>query len=251
MVGGCGAPPVIVLVPEGGVVADQLLQLPTDEAHHLRVRRAEPGEHVELRDGAGLVGDAVLLESTARHALIRVTASRTVEPPAPLALFVAAGDKDRFGWLVEKAGELGVTRLVPVETERTIGVSTRVGTPHLARLRRRALDAIKQSGAAWAPAISGVTSLAAALAEETRGEAGGTARWLADAAGEWPPAALRPAPAAVLIGPEGGLTSREREMAVTSGWEPVRLGAAVLRFETAALAAAVAVGIARGRGADD
>ena len=94
---------MIVLVPEGGVSADQLLELPPDEAHHLRVRRAEPGEHVELRDGAGLVGDAVLLESTARHALIRITTSRTVDPPPSLALFVAAGDKDRFGWLVEKA----------------------------------------------------------------------------------------------------------------------------------------------------
>ena len=103
---------MIVLVPEGGVSPDQLLELPPDEAHHLRVRRAEPGEHIELRDGAGLVGEAVLLESTARHALIRITASRAIEPPPSLALFVAAGDKDRFGWLVEKAGELGVTRLV-------------------------------------------------------------------------------------------------------------------------------------------
>ena len=241
---------MIVLVPEGGVSADQLLQLPPDEAHHLRVRRAEPGEHIELRDGAGLVGEAVLLESTARHALIRITASSTVEPPAPLALFVAAGDKDRFGWLVEKAAELGVTRLVPVETERTAGVSSRVGPAHLARLRRRALDAIKQSGAAWAPAIEGITPLAAAVGDDA--SAGGDAvRWLADAAGAWPPPTMTAAAAAVLTGPEGGFTSREREAAVAAGWKPVRLGAAVLRFETAAVAAAVAIGIVRGRGTSD
>ncbi len=252
MVGSRGTAPVIVLVPEGGVSADQLLELPADEAHHLRVRRAGPGEHVELRDGAGLVGDAVLLESTARHALIRITASHVVDPPPPLALFVATGDKDRFGWLVEKAAELGVTRLVPVECERTAGVSSRVSAAHLARLRRRALDAIKQSGATWAPAIGAVTPLTVALTDEASGHHSMPAvRWLADPAGDWPPPAMNAEPAAVLIGPEGGFTGREREMAATTGWEPVRLGAAVLRFETAAVAAAVAIGVARGRGASD
>lgn len=242
---------MIVLVPEGGVSADQLLELPPDEAHHLRVRRAEPGDHVELRDGAGLLGEAVLLESTARHALIRITASRTVDRPPSLALFVAAGDKERFGWLVEKAAELGVTQLVPVETERTAGVSSRVSTAHLTRLRRRALDAVKQSGAPWAPVIGGVMPFVAAVVDEASGAGGAAVRWLADAAGDWPPATISAAPAAALIGPEGGFTSRERETAVAAGWRPVRLGAAVLRFETAAVAAAVAIGIARGRESSD
>jgi 16S rRNA (uracil1498-N3)-methyltransferase len=248
---------VIVLVPPGTGSADQLLELSPDEAHHLRVRRAEPGQHVELRDGAGLLGEAVLLESTARHALLRVTASRRVDPPAPLVLYVAAGDKDRFGWLVEKAAEVGVTQLVPLQTERTAGVSSGVNTAQLGRLRKRALEAIKQSGAVWAPEIAGITSLATALAAANAtavaGDSGGssaTVRWLADAAGEWPPDILPAAAAAVLIGPEGGFTSRERETAVSAGWQPVRLGGAVLRFETAAVAAAVSIGVARGRGAN-
>ena len=242
-----GAAPLIVLVPEGGVSAEQLLELPPDEAHHLRVRRAEPGDQVELRDGAGLVGEAVLLESTARHALIRITASRTMDLPPSLVLFVAAGDKERFGWLVEKAAELGVTRLVPVETERTAGVSSRVTTAHLARFRRRALDAVKQSGAPWAPVVGGVMTFPAAVADGSADGADAGVRWLADPAGDWPPGAIGTALAGALIGPEGGFTSRERETALAAGWAPVRLGAAVLRFETAAVAAAVAIGIARGR----
>jgi 16S rRNA (uracil1498-N3)-methyltransferase len=249
VVGRRGTTSVIVLVPPGTGAAEQLLELPPDEAHHLRVRRAEPGQHVELRDGAGLVGEAVLLESTARHALLRVTAARWVDAPEPLVLYVAAGDKDRFGWLVEKAAELGVTQLVPLETERTAGVSSRVNAAQLGRLRKRALDAIKQSGAVWAPAIAGITPFAAAVA----GDSGGgstTVRWLADDAGEWPPDIMPAAAAAVLIGPEGGFTSRERETAVAAGWRPVRLGGAVLRFETAAVAAAVSIGVARGRGAN-
>ena len=70
---------------------------------------------------------------------------------AELTLAVGAGDRDRFAWLVEKAVELGVTAVVPLETERTAGVATRVATTqHLAKLRRQALEAIKQCGAAWA-----------------------------------------------------------------------------------------------------
>lgn len=232
---------MIVLLPVGEVAADQLLQLGHDEAHHLRVRRAEPGQHVALRDGAGLTGEAVLLESTPKHALIRLIEVSRAPEPAPLELLVAAGDKERFGWLVEKAAELGVTRIVPVQTERTAGVASGIVSSHLHRLRRRALDAIKQSGAAWAPVLAEVTPFADALGAGT-----GSLRWLADPAGAWPPERVDHGPAAVMIGPEGGLTIREREAAGTAGWTSVRLGAGVLRFETAAIAAAVSIGIARG-----
>lgn len=236
---------MIVLVPTGGVTAEQLLELDRDEAHHLRVRRAEPGQHVRLRDGDGLMGEAVLLESTPKHALVRVVEARVAAPLPPLELFVAAGDKERFGWLVEKAAELGVTRIVPIETERTAGVASRVGSTHIARLRRRALDAIKQSGAAWAPGIAGVTSFGNAVSE-----AASPVRWLADAEGDWPLEIAAGVGASALVGPEGGLTISERDAARSAGWKQVRLGDAVLRFETAALAAAAWIGIARGRGAN-
>jgi 16S rRNA (uracil1498-N3)-methyltransferase len=233
---------VIVLLPGGEVAAEQLVQLGHDEAHHLRVRRAEPGQHVTLRDGAGLTGEAVLLESTPKHALIRLVEVDRVPAPAPLELLVAAGDKERFGWLVEKAAELGVTRIVPVQTDRTAGVASGIVSSHLHRLRRRALDSIKQSGAAWAPVIAEVCRFVDALA---MGD--GSRRWLADSTGAWPPERLDEGPAAVIVGPEGGLTTRERQAACAAGWTPVRLGTSILRFETAAIAAAVSIGIARGR----
>ncbi len=236
---------MIVLAPEGGAAPDALLELPAEEAHHLRVRRAEPGEHLELRDGAGLVGEAILLESTARHALVRVVTAR-IEPPAPaLDLLVAAGDRDRFGWLVEKAAELGVTRIVPVETARSANVATRVGAGHVARLRRRALEVIKQSGAAWAPMLDLPLPLPAAAEI-----AAGSPRWLADADGDWPDGE-EPIPAAVMIGPEGGLADRERDLLRAAGWTPRRLGGNVLRFETAAVAAAAWIAITRGRQANE
>ena len=68
-------------------------------------------------------------------------------------LGVGAGDRDRFGWLVEKATELGVTEIVPLETERTRGVATGCGPEQLDKLRRRAREALKQCGGAWAPVL--------------------------------------------------------------------------------------------------
>ena len=234
---------MIVLLPGGEVAAEQLLQLGHDEAHHLRVRRAEPGQHVTLRDGAGLTGEAVLLESTPKHALIRLVEVGRVPEPAPLELLVAAGDKERFGWLVEKAAELGVTRVVPLETERSGAVATRLRESHLDRLRRQAREALKQCGAAWAPEIAAPIGLDGLAAVAVAGEL-----WLGDRAGEPPPSRLDGGPVTVVIGPEGGLTIVEREAVLAARASPVVLGPHTLRFETAALAAAAAVAAARLRG---
>ena len=158
---------------------------------------------------------------------------------------VGAGDRDRFEWLVEKASELGVTAVVPLETARTAGVATRVKDRHLEKLRRQALEAVKQSGAAWATAVDAPVVLEHFLSAPRAG-----VLWLADAAGTPPPAILGSQPVTVVVGPEGGLTSEEREGVAAAGYHPVRLGAHTLRFETAAVAAAAAVSAARFRRTD-
>jgi 16S rRNA (uracil1498-N3)-methyltransferase len=148
-----------------------------------------------------------------------------------VTLAVGGGDRDRFEWLAEKATELGVAALIPVETELTAAVATRIRPQHVAKLRRRALETLKQCGAAWVPEISPPVPLATLLARPLAGE-----RWLADASGA-SASAVSPA-ATVLVGPEGGFTPAERAAALAGGFCPVRLGPYVLRFETAALAAA-------------
>lgn len=219
-------------LPPGGTVA-----LPESEAHHLRVRRAAEGVAVRLADGAGSLGEGTLLAGGA-VAVGRITA---VARPAGLWLAVAAGDKERWDWLAEKAGETGVTDLLPVESERVAGVASRLRAGHLERLQRRAREAIKQSGAAWAPLVHPPVGFDDLCSRSFEG-----VRWLADPEGGLP-GALRPdGPVLVLVGPEGGLTGRERRVALDGGFEPVRLGPHVLRFETAAVAAAVAVMLRRG-----
>ena len=235
---GCGgaSPVVIVLLPPGGAGDGSVVPLDPDEAHHLRVRRAEPGQSVQLRDGAGLVGTAVLERMGGGYAA-RIVDSRRADVPRLLALAVGAGDKERFGWLVEKAAELGVTDLVPIETEFTGGVASRIRESHLPKLARRGLEAIKQSGAAWAPRLHPPATLAAFIAAPRTG-----ARWLADAAGNLPGRAAADG-VTILVGPEGGFTAGERASAIAAGWTPVRLGGNVLRFETAAVAGAVLAGL--------
>jgi 16S rRNA (uracil1498-N3)-methyltransferase len=212
------------------------------EAHHLQVRRAEPGETVELRDGEGLVGRGTLVRR-GKVWSVETSAVERVSAPVPLVLAVGAGDRDRFAWVIEKATELGATAVIPLECERTAGVATRVRSQHLERLRRHALEAVKQSGAAWAPRLDEPTTLEGLLASAVIGT-----RWLADPEGRPAPPLLAAGPVTVVIGPEGGLTAAERGRVLNAGFEAIRLAGHTLRFETAAVAAAAATAVARLRG---
>jgi 16S rRNA (uracil1498-N3)-methyltransferase len=178
-----------------------------------------------------------------REWMVEIGAAELQQEPLPLSLAVASGDRERFTWLVEKSVELGVTRIVPLETKRTTSVATRLKASHVDRLRRSALEAIKQCGAAWAPAIETPLALAEFVTRPLSGSG-----WLADQAGDPPPADLDHGAVSVIVGPEGGLTDEEREAAVAGGYRPIALGIHTLRFETAALAAATAVTQARMRG---
>ena len=107
---------------------------------------------------------------------------------------------------------------------------------------------MKQSGAAWAPEVAAPTSLDEFLRDDA---SGATSLWLADGDGATPPAVLPPEVAAtVVVGPEGGLASEERAAVLAAGYVAMGLGPHVLRFETAAIAAAVVITIARRRGAE-
>jgi 16S rRNA (uracil1498-N3)-methyltransferase len=234
---------VITLLVPRGIMAGRREPVDESEGHHLRVRRARAGEVVALRDGAGLVGTG-RLAAAGREWWVDVEKLERQAAPPELTLAVGAGDRDRFAFMVEKAAELGVTRVVPLDTERSMGVATRLRDTQLARLRRQALEAIKQCGTAWALDLEGPVPLAD-FAERRR--VGAT--WLADAAGEPAPSELAREAVTVVIGPEGGLTAGERSVLLDAGYRPTTLAPHTLRFETAALAAAAAITLARQRGA--
>jgi 16S rRNA (uracil1498-N3)-methyltransferase len=220
----------------------QRVSLDESEVHHLRVRRAKDREIVEILDGAGLRGTGRLLQAGKQWAVEVQSAHHEPRPPE-LTLAVASGDRDRFSWMVEKAVELGVTRIVPLETARSSGVATGIRDAHLRRLRRHALEATKQCGVAWAVHVEEPLSL-----DAFRGRPLAGSGWLADRSGASPPTHLGGNILTVVIGPEGGLGDAERTGLIAAGYVPIVLGPHALRFETAALAAAALATTARMRG---
>jgi len=228
-----------VLIPAGSLRAESLIELDDAEVHHLKVRRALAGDTVRLLDGQGGLGSGELVLN-GKRAQVRVDAASRVAVPPVLSLVVAAGDRERFSLVIEKAAELGATAGVPLECERTMGVATRVRAEHVERLARRAREAIKQSGSPWAPRVTQPRSLESVLADAPEG-----ARWLADAEGGHAGRLNPGEPLTIVVGPEGGFTPGERAALMAARFAPVALGPHILRFETAAIAALAAAYQAR------
>lgn len=235
---------ITLLAPPGSLKPGATVSLDATEAHHLRVRRGGEREMIRLVDGEGTVGyGSVDVSNHGAH--VTLDRLEREEPPPALLLAVGAGDKDRFLWLAEKATELGVTTLLPLETQRTHSVATRVRDGHVERIRKRAVEALKQSEGAWAPQVLAPTGLERFLGEKRAG-----ACYVLDRDGDVLPAILEPGEAVtILIGPEGGFTPEEVQAAARAGFRRASLGRNVLRFETAALAAAAWAGTARRRAA--
>jgi 16S rRNA (uracil1498-N3)-methyltransferase len=213
------------------------------EAQHLvKVMRAKPGDDVTLFDGSGweftgrvsAVGrSAVDLEIVERRQI-----DRELSHPLTLAVSLPKGDRQKV--LVEKLVELGVTRLIPLDTQR--GVAE--GTPAaLIRLRRQVIEASKQCGRNRLMEIAEPLSLPqliqqAPFAATAPAERGPLHRILAHPSGRPLTHSDAVGPAVIAIGPEGGFTDDEVAAADRSGWKIVSLGPRILRIETAALALA-------------
>lgn len=233
---------ITLLAAPGTLKQGATVSLDATEAHHLRVRRGGEREVIRIVDGEGVVGYGTVDVSN-HGAHVTLDRIELVPPPPGLLVAVGAGDKDRFLWLAEKATELGVTEIVPIESQRTHSVASRIRDGHLERIRKRAVEALKQSEGAWAPRVSSPVGIEKFLAERRSGQC-----YVLDRDGDILPAVADPVePLTVLVGPEGGLTPEELTAAGRAGFRRASLGRNVLRFETAALAAAAWAGTARRR----
>ena len=210
-----------------------------DEARHLAsVMRAAPGDEVVLFDGSGAEFSARIVAVQKQRVELEVLERREVsrELPRDLTLAVALPKGDRQKWLVEKATELGVTRLIPLVTER--GVAQPVAAA-LDRLTRTSIEAAKQCGRNRLLEIArpqqAVEFFATAPTDSLR--------LIADPAGQ-PLGQVAVAQRAVIsaVGPEGGFTPAEVTAAHDSGWRLVSLAPRTLRIETAALVIAAWTG---------
>ena len=201
-------------------------------AHYLLgVMRLKTGDPVLLFDNVSGEWLATVADAGKRSLMLQIERqTRPIEQVPDLWLCFAPVKKARLDWIIEKATELGVARLQPVITERTI-----VERVKGERLEAQIIEACEQCGRTALPTLAEPVKLPQLL----KGWPANRALLFADEAGGVPPAeVVAAAPAAILTGPEGGFTDREREMLVAhAAVRPITLGPRILRAETAAIAA--------------
>ena len=210
------------------------LRIDGPPAHYLlQVMRLKAGDPVKLFDDRTGEWLARVAQAGKRDLTVDVTQRlRPREPVPDLWLCAAPLKKGRVDWLAEKACELGVARLVPVVTRRTV-----VDKPNAARLRAHLIEAAEQCDRTALPELADPVKLPALL----RAWPEPRTLFFADETGGAPALdamRARPGPAALLIGPEGGFDADEREsvraLAQAVG---ISLGPRILRADTAAAAA--------------
>lgn len=211
-----------------------------DYAHQLySVLRLRAGATITLLDGSGMEFAAQLVNLDARHAQAIVGAATpcATEPAVDVTLYLCSLKGEKFEWGLQKSVELGVRRIVPVVSARSIVRPVAALAGKAQRWRSVIREAAEQSRRALLPELGAPMDFAGAIAaahglkliawEDVPGGGGIHVR--------------AQEPVSLLIGPEGGLEPAEVELARAAGWQALSLGPRILRAETAAVAALAAV----------
>lgn len=211
----------------------QAVPLSEGQAHYLiGVMRLAVGGAVHLFNGRDGEWRAVLTVASKRGAIATCEAqTRPLHLPPDLWLLFAPIKKARTDFIVEKAVELGVARILPVQTRHTNSERIRQD-----RLQSHAVEAAEQCGATYVPEVAELVALDRVMAQWPEGR---RLYWCDESAAGYP-ATLIPAagPAAILIGPEGGFAADEaRRLRTRPDTVPLSLGPRILRADTAAVAA--------------
>jgi 16S rRNA (uracil1498-N3)-methyltransferase len=212
--------------------------LPEAAARHaVTVLRLQPGDTLNLFNGAGGEYGASLVAVNKREARVRLIEFHAAERESPLQITLALGISagERMDYSLQKATELGVTAIQPLATERSVvKLSGERADKRLQHWQHVVIAACEQCGRNRVPEVAPVQKLFAYLAAVDRNKR--MLMLLPDAA--TPLKRVPPSTEVVLmIGAEGGLAPSESKAAEASGFQPVSLGPRVLRTETAPVAA--------------
>jgi 16S rRNA (uracil1498-N3)-methyltransferase len=239
-----------VFVLPAAFEGNDFLDLEGEDFHYLcRVRRLREGDSLPAQDRLGNEYH-ISLEELGRHGCrVRVQkkgSSRQAEHEAELTLYQCLPKGTKFDTIVRQAVELGVARIVPVESRYSV---PKIQDPagRLDRWRRIAREAVQQSGASGLPDIAPPVSLADIPGDRQKWAPEGLGFFFHQSPLETTSLhgylSLEPEKIALVIGPEGGLAGAETELLREAGFVPAYLGHRVLRTETAPVFAAAAVRI--------
>lgn len=215
-------------------IAEGIHYLDEEESRHCsRVLRRKSGDLIRLTDGKGYFYEAVITDAAPRQCAFEIRES-TAAPARDHHIHIAVSptkNTDRIEWFVEKAVEIGIDRITPLDcahTERSFIKQE--------RLAKVAISAMKQSLKAYLPVIDPLTSFESILSLTSP-----TNRYIAWVDKGNPQHLKNIAKGGlsylVLIGPEGDFSVEEQALAIRHGFNQVSLGASRLRTETAALVA--------------
>ncbi|AEP12434.1 MULTISPECIES: 16S rRNA (uracil(1498)-N(3))-methyltransferase [Chloracidobacterium] len=215
------------------------VQLAEDEAHHaVHVLRIRVGEVVTVFDGQGQVFQATVTEASKRGVRLALDAPLPAlgESPLDLTLGVALLKADKFEWVIQKAVELGVTRIVPLVTRHVEPGLIRGASEKLERWSRISREATKQCGRGYLTPILPPQPVTDVLLS------GGVKFFFTERQGNGWAAVVSRFPGhlptvVALVGPEGGWSEDERQLAEAQGAHGITLGPRILRAETAAILA--------------
>jgi len=223
------------------LAAGQSITLSEATANHaVRVLRLRPGDALILFDGKGGEYTARVIDAGKDF---RVTldawCERECEAPLSVTLVQALPGGDKMDWVVQKAVELGATMIQPVQSRRSVvRLAGERAEKRVTHWRQVAISACEQSGRNHVPEVGAILDLTHYLSRPQSENS----YILSPHQGERLTVLPRPVNAVtLLIGPEGGFEKIEEDMARSAGFQPVTLGARILRTETAGLAAIAAI----------
>ena len=226
------------LVSTDNLLADTCM-LGKEEARHLQtVLRVKPGDTIQLFDGQGHTRTTTV--TVVEKNSLTLTAVEPVvshpQTPCAITLFVCISKGKHMDWTLEKAVELGVARIVPVISDRTIvRVDADDRETKADRWMRIAEEAARQSGRAWLPEILTPRSFKESLALVQQTTPTFVAALTPNAKPLRDALQATPQQAGWFVGPEGDFTPNELQRLMDAGAVPVSLGPLVLRAETACL----------------
>lgn len=211
--------------------------LAPDAAQHVgKALRLKTGDTIVVFDGRGGEYEAVIQRMDKEYVDVKTGAFRDADREAPVSVGLVQGlpEADKMDWIIQKSVELGVAWIQPIVCDRSVvRLSGDRAARREAHWRRVSVAACEQSGRNRVPEVRPTLGFQSWIALPSE-----AARWMLSPGA--PALAAREAPAEpveMLVGPEGGLSERERDLAAQKGFEGVGLGPRVLRTETAPLAA--------------